>query len=355
MQPRPIFVDVANQSVEYGSRRSSAATAFNEDSEQIELYFVERDEEEGTVNFFNYSGKTVKLAVGVTAPAAIVTAWSAITTSVTTTITAVTTGGGGNNAKQKISFSALPDSGTFAISFPQRSISVSAISGRTVNAISHGLLNGQRVVLTGFSSPTGFSNGSTFYVQSRTDETFAVALTPSASPAAITANAGSAVLGAIVTPPIAAPLSVAAIQNGIAAAGLAFAGQSILSVVQPAVTAFDLEFGGTFANLPFSNVSVVNNSLARSPGLIGTLNLNTTNVRDLIASGQGENCRLEVEVADGSLRQTYQGDIVLNEDIIQSDSPAPVAANTSFALKSPDGTVFTITVDNDGVLTTTEN
>jgi hypothetical protein len=64
--------------------------------------------------------------------------------------------------------------------------------------------------------------------------------------------------------------------------------------------------------------------------------------------------KMEIEVAGGGRRQTYQRAAALSADIIASSSPTPVANATSFNLQSPDNGVWSVSIDNDGVLTATK-
>jgi hypothetical protein len=82
------------------------------------------------------------------------------------------------------------------------------------------------------------------------------------------------------------------------------------------------------------------------------LSFNTNEVAALIAAGQGGNCKLEIEVAGGGIRQTYQQASTLSDDIITSTSPTPAPVGSSgFNMIAGNGDVYQITIDNDGVLT----
>jgi len=350
MEARQFFLDTATRTFVAGPGAPASAalpTFFAEDVEAIELYFLKAGQ------FQDYSANTVKLAVGLTAPAAAVTSFSALPTTVTATITTLQAGGSGNNESQRVSFSPLPATGSFSLQFPSRNITVSSITSSTCLAAAHGLFNGQTVALTGFSGVTNFANGDSFFVRDRTSGSFRVATTPVGNAVAIAASSGgTAELGALTTPPIAATATPADVQTAIAAAGLALSGQS-----QVAVTGrrgdYTLSYQGSLGNIDFAEVAVVNDTLAALPGLGANLSFNTTEVAALISAGTTSGLRFEVEVSDGTLRQTYATPASISSDIITSTSPTPLPANTSFLLQSTSHT-WSVSIDDDGILTATK-
>ena len=318
MQPRRLYVNTTDRTINKSigtTPDQTAMDAFAEDVEGIELYFYETDT--GTPRYLNYSSNTVKLAVGVTAAAAVVTSWNAIATSITATITALQDGGSGNNERQRITLSGTPQTGSFSIQFPSRNITISSITASTCLATNHGLFNGQSVSLTGFSgTPSGFSNGDSFFVRDRTSGSFRVATTPVGTATAITAtSAGTAVLGAINTALIPAGATPAQVQAAIVAAGLAAGGQSAIAV-DGTSTEYTLNYGGYLAGINLANVTIGNNTLARAPGITANLNLNTSAITALVAAGLGDSCKLEIEVSNGTLKQTYQALATVKDDII---------------------------------------
>lgn len=318
MQPRRLYVNTTDRTINKAVDTTPDQTGidvFSEDVEPIELYFYETST--GAPLFLNYSANTVKLGVGVTAAAAVVTSWSAITTTVTASITALQDGGSGNNERQRITLSRIPQTGSFSIQFPSRNITISSITASTCLATSHGLFNGQTVSLTGFSgTPSGFTNGDSFFIRDRTSGSFRVATTPVGVPAAITATgSGTAVLSAINTPLIPAGATPAQVQAAIAAAGLAASGQSAIAV-DGTSTEYTLNYGGYLAGINLASVTVGSNTLASAPGITANLNLATSAITALIAAGLGDSCKLEIEVSNGTLKQTYQAPATVKDDII---------------------------------------
>lgn len=362
MEPRRLFLNTVDRTIGEGAPAAvgTAGTVFfNEDVETIELYFYKyKSATSSEIEYANYGANTVKLAVGVTAPAALQTSWSTASTSVATTISVVQAGSSSASEVQQVSFSPAPQVGSFALNFPSRNITVSSITASTCfTSIPHGLLDGQSVTLTGFTAPTGFSNGSALFVRDRTTNSFRLATTPLGSAASISSSSGgTAVLSAIQTGLIAATATEAQVQQSIVGAGLVVAGQPQV-VVEGAANSFKLRYGGFLGLMDMPNVTVLENTLGATPRLSANVSLDTQNMETILAAGLGDSCKLEVEVAAGGLRQTWQAPVVVSSDIISSSSPAPLPTITpasSFNVTSPDASVWNITVDNSGILTATK-
>jgi hypothetical protein len=362
MVPRKLFINPEERTIGDGAPAalaSSSSLFFNEDVEQIELYFFQyKSATSQEVEYLDYSANTVKVAIGVTAPAAIQTSWSAASTAVTASVTVLQAGNSSNSEVQQVSFSPAPQVGSFSLSFPSRNIAVSSITASNLFASSpHGLLDNQSITLTGFTAPSGFSNGNAFFVRDRTSNSFRLANTPLGSALTLSASSGgTAVLAAARTGLIAAEATEAQIQQAVDGAGLVVSGQSQVSV-EGSANSFKLRYGGFMGLMDMPSVEVAENTLGASPHLQANLSLNTQNVETLLSEGQGDNCKLEIEIADGGLRQTYQVPVTISSDIISSSSPAPLPAITpasSFNLTAPNSDVWNVTIDNNGILTATK-
>lgn len=356
MEARRFFLNAETRSFEPGG----SSAFFDEDVETIELYFVRPSNSlNAPYEYYDYSANAVKLAVGLTAPAALQTSWTAISTAVTATITSLVAGGSGANEVQQISFNARPDKGSFALQFPSRSITVSSASASTfVCASPHGLYNGQSVTLTGFTISSGFNNGDTVYVIDRTERTFRIASRAGsvAITFALTSGGGTAELSAQNTEVMPYNVLPSEMQAAIARAGFAINNAAQITVTGTAADNYVLNYGGGSANIDLANVTLVGSTLSRHPGLTANVSFNTNEVSALI-SGGNTNVTMEVEVAGSGLRQTYQQGATLSSDIIASSSPAPVPTITpssSFNLIAPDTSVWNVTIDNSGVLTATK-
>jgi hypothetical protein len=364
MEARRLYLDTAAR--QFVSSPDSPLTGvgnsfFEEDVEQIELYFLRPTGDiTRPYDYVNYSANTVKLAVGVTAPAALQTSWTAISTAITASITTITGGGSGNNEIQKLTFSGnLPSEGGIFFTMPSRAVTVSGVSSGVFAASSHGLLNGQTVALSAFTiSGSTFSN-STYFVIDRTPNTFGIAAIENgaAIPAVVTSGGGTATLPSISTNVVAAAdLTASNIQAAFVNAGIVLAGQAQIIVSGSYAIGFTFTFANSQGGINFDPL-LVSSTLVAAQGLAANVSFNTTEVASIISVGAGNDCRMEVEVSAGAARQTYTQGATLSADIITSTSPAPLPAITpasSFNLIAPNSDVWNVTIDNDGVLTATK-
>jgi hypothetical protein len=145
-------------------------------------------------------------------------------------------------------------------------------------------------------------------------------------------------------------------QDAISDAGYQIDGAEQITVTGTAGREYLLNYGGDLAGISFANVTLVGSTLARQPGLAANVSFNTSEIVALVAAGNTATT-MEVEVGDGTLRQTYQQAATLGNDIIATSSPVPLPNPTpasSFNLIAPNSDVWTVTIDNDGVLTATK-
>lgn len=352
LQARQFFLDVQTRQFVAGvdsSLPASSPVFFEEDIEAIELYFLQPSTTNLRVyDYLDLSGAIVKFAIGTTSPVAIQTAWSAISTSVVSTITGISTGGGGSDEIQQIQFAPKPTSGGFVIELPARNISVTSVAAGTfVCANPHGLFNGQAVTLTGFTTPTGFSNGSQYFISGRTSQTFAIAATGggSAITTAVAASGGTAQLTKISTGSIAYNASPTAVQNAIAAVSAS------ASVTGVAGETYTVSFNNNSGGIDLPLITLGGNTLAAAPGLRANVSFNTAEVAAAISAGNTD-VTLEVEVAEGAVRQTFRSSATLSGDLISSTSPSPLPAitATSFQLQDSSGDLWNIAVTPEGEL-----
>ena len=359
MQARKFYLDTQSRVFVASPDTNLAAanqTFFDEDVESIELYFLQPSRlADQPYDYLDYSSNTVKFAVGTTTPAALQASWSALPTTCTASVTTLTNGGGGSNEVQKITFSTLPATGSFSLTLPARAVTVSAVSAGVFTAVSHGLLDGQSATLSAFTiSGSTFANQA-YYITQRTPDTFRIAATAggTAIAAAVTSGGGTATLAVITTGQIANNATAETVQDAFLSAGITVGGAPQINASGNFGSGFILTFANTQANINF-DPAVVSSTLAAAPGLSANVNFSTAEVAALIAAGT-TSARLEIEVAGGGLRQTYQTQISLASDIISSASPAPVpVGSTSFALLAPDSSQWVVSIDNDGSLTATK-
>jgi hypothetical protein len=317
MQARKLYLDTGSRTfvAEPTSTLPAAGlTVFREDVEDIELYFLEPTGDfSAPYRYLNYSTLTANFALGTTTPATTVTSFTAITTSVTVTASVAITGGSGVTEIQRVQMSPAPATGYYSLSLPTRNITVSSVTASVFVAAYHALLDGQSVTLTGFSSPSGFSNGSVYFVRDRSRDGFRIA--SAAGGTAITASAssgGTAVLPAYITAPLPAGTGPAEIAAALASAA-GSATQEITVIGTP--DDYRLTYGGAYAGADMPTVAITASTILGAPGLLGTLNLNTSAITALVAAGTTD-VLMEVEISNATKRQTFQSTATLSADII---------------------------------------
>jgi hypothetical protein len=317
MQARKLYLDTGSRTfvAEPTSTLPAAGlTVFREDVEDIELYFLEPTGDfSAPYRYLNYSTLTANFALGTTTPATTVTSFTALTTTVTVTASVAITGGSGVTEIQRVQLSPAPATGYYSLSLPTRNITVSSITASVFVAAYHALLDGQSVTLTGFSSPSGFSNGSVYFVRDRSRDGFKIAT--AAGGTAITASAssgGTAVLPAYITAPLEAGTGPAEIAAALASAA-GSSTQEITAIGTP--DDYRLTYGGAYAGADMPTIAITASTILGAPGLLGTLNLNTSAITALVAAGTTD-VLMEVELTDGTKRQTFQSTATLSADII---------------------------------------
>lgn len=359
LQARRFYLDV--QARQFVSSPDSTLPAsdpawFEEDVESIELYALKpSDDPAQPYEYLDLSGATVKWAVGTTTPAALQTSWTALSTAVTASVTSLVTGGAGTSEIQKLTFSgATPAEGGYALEFPSRNVTVSSVSAGVFTAQNHGLYNGNSVTLTAFTISGGtFTNGATYVVVDSTKDTFSISTSAngSAIAAAVTSGGGTAQVPTVTTPQIAYNATAAQVQAAIVAAGLADNGAPQIAVTGIPRKEFVFVYGGRSSGRDYANLAVVGSTLAGAKGVGANVSFNTTEIAALVTAGT-TNVNLEIEISEGAVRQTFRRAATLSGDIITTSSPVPAPGNiaTSFDLQSQDGSVWTVTMTNDGNL-----
>ena len=101
----------------------------------------------------------------------------------------------------------------------------------------------------------------------------------------------------------------------------------------------------------YAEFSVVGSTLAGAKGVGANVSYNTAEIAALIATGTTA-VTMEIEIAEGAVRQTFRRAATLSDDLITSTSPAPIPSSviTSFDIQSQDGSVWTVTMTNSGDL-----
>lgn len=317
MQARKLYLDTGARTFVDGPSATlplSAPLFFENDVENIELYFLKPTGDFGSpYTFVDYStGITPTLGLGATTAAAQITTWSAVSTSVTITASVSITGGSGTTEIQRVEISPSPATGYYSVQLPSRNVTVSSVSSSVFTAPYHALLDGQSVTLTGFNTPSGFTNGNVYFIRDRSRDTFKIAETAGATAitASVASAGGTAEVPAYVTAPLAAGAAPAEVASALATA--------VGSTQQISATGtsddYRLTYGGSFAGADFPTVSITASTLAGAPGLLGNLDLGTSGITALVAAGTTD-VTLEVDVTDGTLRHTFQTAATLGNDL----------------------------------------
>lgn len=360
LQPRRLFIDVQNRTFIANpiSTLPSADPAWvEEDVESLEIYAVRPiNDPANPYAFVDLSSATVKFAVGTTTPAALQTSFTSVSTAVTASITELQTGGsfgGLVDEIQRVTWTgATPVTGTYAIKFPERTFSAS-VAGKFITANNHGLYNGQSVRFSNPEGSLGFATTRSYTVINAAQDSFQLAEIGTAVAAGNDAASATVdvTTAEIVTPSISYNATIAQVQQAVVDAGFVLNGipQVIVSGENP--KQITLYYAGRNGQGAYPNVVIVNSSLAGAPGVQANVSYNTTEIAALVAAGTTA-VTMEVEISEGANRQTFRQSATLSGDLITSTSPVPAPGNTStsFNMQSQDGTVFVVSVTNDGEL-----
>ena len=362
MQARKFYLDTQSRSLVSSAESTLAAAEpifFDEDVESIELFFLEpTGDGNAPYRYLDYSSNTVKFAVGTTTPAALQLTWLAITSAVTATITSLVTGGSGSNEQQRITLSPKQVSGGFALQLPSRNVTVSSVSANIFTAADHGLYSGQNVSLTAFSfTASSVANGSSYFVIRNSKDAFSLASVASSTTgltAAVTSGGGTVTLPAATTGQLAYNASAGEVQSALVAAGLTVDNAAQILVTGTAGQEYILTYANGSANRDYDNATIVGSTLIGPYGLTADVSFATAEVAALVAAGTTA-VKMEIEVSASGRRQTYQKGVTLSADVIASVTTAPTSINSSsFTILAPDSSVWTVTIDNDGILTATK-
>jgi len=365
MQARKFYVDTVNRTFVAspdGTLPAGGLNAFDEDVEAVELYFLEPTGSFAQpYRFLDYSANTVKLAVGITAPAALQTSWTSLATTITASVTSLTNGGGGSNEVQRLNFSGRkPASGGFFLTLPSRTLDTTNLGSIVANTIifpNHGLLDGQLVTIGEVDSDVGVLTNFNWFVRNRTPSSFQISATQNGNVATgVSSVTDDITTFAVTTPQILPTATAADVQQAFVAAGIAAGGVPQIIVSGSFSAGFTLTFANFLSGINFPT-TIVTSTLAAAPGLAANLSFNTNEVAALVAAGTTSDLRLEVEVSDGTLRQTYASTASISNDIITSTSPVPVpSGGTTAVLNFTDGSggTWALSVDANGIVTTTK-
>lgn len=352
------FVEGVNSSIP-----AALDNLFENDAASYELYFLQRDP---TGAFLyearDFSAKSVKLHIGPNPPSTatayvVQNTWTNLASSVSATITRTTTGGATANEQQKLSFSPDAQSGTFALTFPARTITLTSVTaGLFTTSGAHGLTALEPFTTSGMSGVTGgLVEGGTYFVASVVNSTqFRAAVTATTTTvntyAATTAGTISTLTAS--TGLVPARASGVTLQTSLEAVPSIGAGNVLVVAIPGREYRIGFQAAKSQVQLPLLTVAA---SLIPLYGKTATLNFSTTQLASAISGAASIDATLEVEATEGGIVETVaQVPVTLRNDVITSGSPLPVSTTTAtfFTLLSPNNTVWAVSVDDNGVLTT---
>jgi hypothetical protein len=267
---------------------------------------------------------TIELAV---ANAAQADTWTAIDTTVTPTVSEIVAGDATNSEVQRILFSQAPALGTFSLSIPEytRTMTAAVAAGVFITTSNHGATLGQPVIPSDFDTPVNFSNGVRFFVSEILSPT-SFRVSPTEVGVSIT-NATATAATATLTFPGGQTdrLDYDATTQTLTEAfeALPQIGVGNASVTRLSESEIIIAFRAqkAFAELP--NVTVLN-FLEGLTGLQGSLNLATERVRELLAEAASVALTAEVQILDdGDIETVAQSEAAITRDIITGSTIAP--------------------------------
>lgn len=283
-------------------------------------------------------------------PAVYQSTWADLSTAVTSTLATTVTGSATTNEVQRLSFSQKPFAGTYRLTVPSTSITIGSLvtGGVFIAPANHGLAINQPVTLTGFSALTGYSNGTTYFVNTVTHPAqFTVSITAGGTALTGTATTGSVLTTLRQTAPLAANATAANIASALAA--LDSIGTGGVTVAGIEGEYYDITFAGNkgYSDQPSLTIQ---SSLTAKPGKTADVNFSTYALRDLLGNSPSVDLDLEIELTEGGTRQTViLSACSVSEELIDADSFSPVP-QFSLPINSVAVTAYTLALADAGGL-----
>jgi len=339
-------------------------TLFEGDIAPYELYFVRRDP--SRVNAFapeDFSGASVKFHIGPPPPSTATAyvaqqTWTNLPTTVSATVTRTVEGGVAANEQQTITFSPEALSGTFALTFPARTIALNSVTGGVFTTVSaHGLTFAEPFVPTGLSGTAGgLANDQQFFVAQVINPNQFTATSKLQTPASVTlAASGVGSIGTITATSRVISARATAAQAQATLEAVPSIGFGNINVLAAPGQTYRLGYQNDKGQIGLPAPTVTTSSLAPAFGKTANVNFNTVELTNAISASASIAAVLEVEATESGKVETFvQVPVTLRNDIIASGAPTPVSTisgSASFSILSPDSSVWAITIDNDGILT----
>jgi hypothetical protein len=285
-------------------------------------------------------------------PAVFQSTWTNLSTTVTATIATTVTGSGLQNEIQRLTFSQKPFAGTFRLTFPDIALTSSSTvtAGVFFTTVTHGLALNQPITITGFDTTiTGFTRGSTLFVNSIPSVTSFLVATTAGGTTITTASATAATTAGSIATFLrqSDPLPASAV-----AADIATALQSFDSIGAGGVSVAGID--GEFADITFSGgkgfcdqpTITIQSGLTAKPGKTADVNFSTFALRDLVGSSNAVDLDLEIELTDSGTRQTViLSGCSVSEELIDANAFSPVP-QFSLPINSVATTAYTLALSD---------
>jgi hypothetical protein len=264
-------------------------------------------------------------------PAVFQSTWTNLSTTVTATIATTVTGSGLQNEIQRLTFSQKPFAGTFRLTFPDIALTSNSTvtAGVFFTSVTHGLALNQPITITGFDTTiTGFTRGSTLFINSIPSVTSFLVATTAGGTTITTASATAATTAGSIATFLrqSDPLPASAV-----AADIATALQAFDSIGAGGVSVAGID--GEFADITFSGnkgfcdqpTITIQSGLTAKPGKTADVNFSTFALRDLVGSSNAVDLDLEIELTDSGTRQTViLSGCSVSEELIDANAFSPV-------------------------------
>jgi hypothetical protein len=270
-------------------------------------------------------------------PAAYQDTFTNTTTAVTATVSTLTGGSTTASEVQKIAFSPYATNGTWSITFPgdTRSVTAAVVAGVFTTTANHGFALNQTIEGSGFTNEANWVEGTHYFIKTvPSPTTFTISATSGgAALTTATADAGTGTITshARTTSELAATASAADVQAALQA--MSNIGSGNVSVIGTAGQDFTLSFIGDkiLANFPAVTVSTTN--LLAPYGKNASLTLATFQMSDILAAADSVVMSLEIQVVTGAYTTTVVSqDVTVTADLIDGATLTPLPVATLLSL-----------------------
>jgi hypothetical protein len=238
---------------------------------------------------------------------------------------------------QKIALAPYPSSGTWSITFPgdTRSVTAAVVAGVFTTTANHGFALNQIIEGSGFTNEANWVEGTHYYVKAiPSTTTFTISATEGgAALTTATADAGTGTITshARTTSQLAATASAADVQAALQA--LSNIGSGNVNVLGVAGESFTISFTGDKVTANFPAVTVSTTSLLAPYGKNASLTLATFQMSDILAAAESVVMSFEVQVVTGAYTTTVVSqDVTVTADLIDGATLTPLPVATLLSL-----------------------